>query len=549
MATTSKYTIAVNTTGAEAASKKLGGVSNSLSSMAKKAVAAGTAYFSAQGVINGMKRAIELAQEQIRVERVLQNTIGGSITKWKEFASAVQRVTNHGDEVILQQIAIAKQMRLSDAETKRLIVASLNLADAMGRDVQGVMMQLAKTYSGQRGEMGELVPAIRDMTSEQLQHGGAVKFVIEQYKGLSEASADGIKQQQNAWSDLMEVIGTEIKPVVEAAGKSALDWVNILIAYEKVFKGGVFNPAMVQDGTGIVEVLKLFGTELDMAKTSLDDLIKAEEEFGPILENELVNWAKTAEIIPIATAGLRDMSGGFKQINTDITGTLEVLPSINDLLSDNEQAVLDNYEAVQEWVGGALERYDTMVLENEAINELIANHRAEAEALGYVTSALEDQQAQRAATIQGMGSMMGAFAQLNRVASGNAALTKRLAQGEAIVNTYSAANKALNNPPGPPWTIPIMAATIVQGLANVAQIEAQKFARGGDFVTSGPQMIMVGDNPGGRERVQITPTSSPNLEGPRTAGVTINLQAGIVEQGTVADLADRLAHRLRRNLA
>ena len=549
MATTSKYTIAVNTTGAEAASKKLGGVSNSLSSMAKKAVAAGTAYFSAQGVINGMKRAIELAQEQIRVERVLQNTIGGSITKWKEFASAVQRVTNHGDEVILQQIAIAKQMRLSDAETKRLIVASLNLADAMGRDVQGVMMQLAKTYSGQRGEMGELVPAIRDMTSEQLQHGGAVKFVIEQYKGLSEASADGIKQQQNAWSDLMEVIGTEIKPVVEAAGKSALDWVNILIAYEKVFKGGVFNPAMVQDGTGIVEVLKLFGTELDMAKTSLDDLIKAEEEFGPILENELVNWAKTAEIIPIATAGLRDMSGGFKQINTDITGTLEVLPSINDLLSDNEQAVLDNYEAVQEWVGGALERYDTMVLENEAINELIANHRAEAEALGYVTSALEDQQAQRAATIQGMGSMMGAFAQLNRVASGNAALTKRLAQGEAIVNTYSAANKALNNPPGPPWTIPIMAATIVQGLANVAQIEAQKFARGGDFVTSGPQMIMVGDNPGGRERVQITPTSSPNIEGPRGGGVTINLQAGIVEQGTVAELADRLAHRLRRNLA
>ena len=53
-------------------------------------------------------------------------------------------------------------------------------------------MQLAKTYSGQRGEMGELVPAIREMSSEQLQHGEAVKFVLEQYKGLSEAAADGI---------------------------------------------------------------------------------------------------------------------------------------------------------------------------------------------------------------------------------------------------------------------------------------------------------------------------------------------------------------------
>ena len=35
------------------------------------------------------------------------------------------------------------------------------------------------------------------------------------------------------------------------------------------------------------------------------------------------------------------------------------------------------------------------------------------------------------------------------------------------------------------------------------------FARGGDFMTNGPQMIMVGDNPGGRERVQIDPMAGP----------------------------------------
>ena len=31
-------------------------------------------------------------------------------------------------------------------------------------------------------------------------------------------------------------------------------------------------------------------------------------------------------------------------------------------------------------------------------------------------------------------------------------------------------------------------------------------------------MIMVGDNPGGRERVQITPESSPNINGPKSGG-------------------------------
>ena len=45
---------------------------------------------------------------------------------------------------------------------------------------------------------------------------------------------------------------------------------------------------------------------------------------------------------------------------------------------------------------------------------------------------------------------------------------------------------------------------------------------GGDFVTSGPQVIMVGDNPGGRERVQVTPLSSPNIDGP-SGGNTVNV--------------------------
>lgn len=53
------------------------------------------------------------------------------------------------------------------------------------------------------------------------------------------------------------------------------------------------------------------------------------------------------------------------------------------------------------------------------------------------------------------------------------------------------------------------------------------FAKGGDFMTNGPQLIMVGDNPGGRERVQITPQSSPNINGPQ-GNVTININGPIM---------------------
>jgi hypothetical protein len=44
----------------------------------------------------------------------------------------------------------------------------------------------------------------------------------------------------------------------------------------------------------------------------------------------------------------------------------------------------------------------------------------------------------------------------------------------------------------------------------------ERLAAGADFVTNGPQMVMVGDNPGGKERVQVTPLSSPNINGPKT---------------------------------
>lgn len=59
-------------------------------------------------------------------------------------------------------------------------------------------------------------------------------------------------------------------------------------------------------------------------------------------------------------------------------------------------------------------------------------------------------------------------------------------------------------------------------------------AKGADFVTNGPQMMLVGDNPGGKERVRIEPYNSPNLYGPKSAdGQTI-----ININGPVFDYAD-----------
>ena len=73
----------------------------------------------------------------------------------------------------------------------------------------------------------------------------------------------------------------------------------------------------------------------------------------------------------------------------------------------------------------------------------------------------------------------------------------------------------------------MLAALGAAQIARVAAQEGPKFARGGDFVTSGPQTITVGDNPGGRERVQVTPLSSPNLNGPQGGPINITFTGNV----------------------
>ena len=65
-----------------------------------------------------------------------------------------------------------------------------------------------------------------------------------------------------------------------------------------------------------------------------------------------------------------------------------------------------------------------------------------------------------------------------------------------------------------PWPFNIaIAAAAGAGVASlfdqaISSLSKLSFAQGGDFVTTGAQMIMVGDNPSGRERVTITPSES-----------------------------------------
>ena len=98
----------------------------------------------------------------------------------------------------------------------------------------------------------------------------------------------------------------------------------------------------------------------------------------------------------------------------------------------------------------------------------------------------------------------------------------------------------------------VMGAFSVAQIATISKQQAPAFARGGSFVTGGKQMIMVGDNPGGRERVDITPLSSPDFGDAGGSGsINVNIMGNVIgTQEFVRDnLLPEIENSIKRNLA
>lgn len=112
---------------------------------------------------------------------------------------------------------------------------------------------------------------------------------------------------------------------------------------------------------------------------------------------------------------------------------------------------------------------------------------------------------------QKLGMAANVFDTLSTLAAKGSQEQKALASVAALINTYQGVSGALANsapPPvglGPVGSLVSAGVILAQGLAQVAGINAA--AGGGDFVTTKPTLLLVGDNPGGRERVTVEPLS------------------------------------------
>ncbi|MAC55483.1 MAG: hypothetical protein CME31_23315 [Gimesia sp.] len=218
-----KLNIKVRADGAKRAKKDLKGVDNSVKSLGRSALKAGAAFIGTAGLISGIKKTIALAAQQELAERQLSTALGRTSQALLDQASALQKVSMFGDEAIIGQQAFLASLKFSEEQIKKIIPVAMDLAAATGMSLESAVRNTAKTFSGLAGELGELVPQLRELTAEEMRAGKAVEVMNDLFGGQAAGQqgtiAFNMKQLEMAAGDLGEKIGEEFfaKKVGQAA--------------------------------------------------------------------------------------------------------------------------------------------------------------------------------------------------------------------------------------------------------------------------------------------------------------------------------------------
>ena len=136
-----------------------------------------------------------------------------------EHAAQLQKISIFGDEEIIGQQAFLAGLGMTESQIRNITIASVEMASAIdGMSLESAFRNTAKTFAGLSGELGELIPQLRELSKEQLQAGQGAELIAKLFAGQAAAAADTtagkISQMKNAISDLMETIGARLAPTV-----------------------------------------------------------------------------------------------------------------------------------------------------------------------------------------------------------------------------------------------------------------------------------------------------------------------------------------------
>jgi len=416
-------------------------------------------------------------------------------------------------------------------------LAGLYLSSAAGaRDLESAQIQLSQSFTTMSNDLAELLGA-------DGKGGGLLSSLAEQFNrivfGLS-ASVRG-NLAAGAQNALKEIELAEIN--AKAVAKRALDEAEKLrrIRDDDTKSFGERKKA-AEDALGFINVREQALANVQRDKISqLKILLSLNKDDLELQKQVRLAELELADVLEDSQGKRTETLNGINVLKKETIGlTNAEIVKLNELSNAALQAELSQVKAEQEKQKAyqdTINELNNIISKTDEYHQLIDLSSAlaeqeksdkeeqtknEADYQRQIDSSNKAKQKEilmNEARVDSLGTLSQAFisiaSQTKDLASAGILLERANAISQIISSTGIANAKAVAATPltlGQPFvTINTASAVlsigsiIAQAIRSLTDIGAA--AGGGDFITKGPQLMLVGDNPGGRERVTVEPLS------------------------------------------
>lgn len=343
--------IAVDKVGdeAEETEKQVKKTTSSMSSSFKKLGGVIAAAFATQQIANFIKESVKLADIQLKAEAQLLKGLKGRQDIQKRLiqqAKQLQSTTTFGDEQIIAQQAYLANLEFSEEQIKKIIKASVDLSAGANIPLESSVRNLAKSYSGLSGELGELIPQLRDLTQDQLKNGEGVKVITELYKGqagvLRNTGLGAVQSLQNAVGDLQEELGRAVfqglTPLADSL-QGLAENENVLAFFRNI--GVVLADALQAAGFALEVVARLGGDLADLfglgdesTTTSLEKLNERLAEEEKLLNDAIDAKERLSKVRVEEIDEIEKLVASGKTLNSDQVDRLQSIYDERNAIED-----------------------------------------------------------------------------------------------------------------------------------------------------------------------------------------------------------------------
>lgn len=140
-------------------------------------------------VLDVVQKTIDKYKIQEQAEMKLKTALGHTSVSLLDYASAMQKVTTHGDEEVIQAEALIGMFVKDENQIKKLTKATLNLADAKGMNLTAAADLVSKTIGSSTNALSRYGIEVKGAVGSTERLDSLLKNLNEKFGGQAEALA------------------------------------------------------------------------------------------------------------------------------------------------------------------------------------------------------------------------------------------------------------------------------------------------------------------------------------------------------------------------